>query len=79
MVRSAALDVHVHVHGNGSDWEQRHRVFRDWLRTHPNDRELYARAKEASAHQDWPDMNAYADAKTEVIALIMTRASHTLS
>lgn len=77
MVRSAALDVHVHLCEFNSDWEKRHLLFRDWLRAHPEDRDLYARTKEDLAREDWPDMNAYADAKSDVIAAILARATAT--
>jgi GrpB-like predicted nucleotidyltransferase (UPF0157 family) len=63
MVRTPTKDVHVHVCTLGSTWEQRDLLFRDWLRTHPADRDRYATLKRQLAQQDWPDMNAYADAK----------------
>lgn len=37
--------VNLHVFGPDCPENIRHRLFRDWLRTHPEDRELYARAK----------------------------------
>ncbi|MHA6630937.1 GrpB family protein [Pseudonocardia sichuanensis] len=74
MVRSAALDVHVHVCGEGSDWERRHLLFRDWLRRDAADRAAYAALKRALAERDWADMNAYAEAKGGLIAEITVRA-----
>ena len=74
MVRTADLQVHVHVCAAGSEWERRHLLFRDWLRSHPAERDLYAQTKEDLARQDWADMNAYAAAKTAVISAIMSRA-----
>ncbi|MFE6996439.1 GrpB family protein [Microbacterium sp. NPDC057659] len=52
-------------------WEHAHqRVFRDWLRQHPDDAERYERGKiEASA-----DPSSYNSAKTEVVQEIMDRA-----
>ena len=79
LVRTAALDVHVHVCAVGGEWERRHLLFRDWLRAHPDDRNLYARTKQQLALEDWPDMNAYAAAKSDVIAAILARASGTSS
>jgi GrpB-like predicted nucleotidyltransferase (UPF0157 family) len=38
------------------------------------DRELYAATKRALARQPWKDMNDYADAKTEVVHDLLTRA-----
>lgn len=77
MLRTPALDVHVHVCAPDSDWETRHLVFRDWLRTHPDDRDLYAAVKRDLAGREWDDMNDYADAKTEIIAAIVARAPPT--
>jgi GrpB-like predicted nucleotidyltransferase (UPF0157 family) len=74
MLRTQALDVHVHVCAVGSDWERRHLLFRDWLRRSDADRALYARMKTQLAKRSWPTMNDYADAKTRVIAEITKRA-----
>ena len=48
--------------------------FRDWLRTSKEDRELYARSKRALAEQVWKYTQNYADAKSAIIAEIMSRA-----
>lgn len=74
MFRTPELDVHLHICTTGSYWERRHLVFRDWLRTHPDDRQRYEDVKRDLAQREWDDMNDYADAKTEVIADIMQRA-----
>jgi GrpB-like predicted nucleotidyltransferase (UPF0157 family) len=74
MLRTPALDVHVHVCEIGSDWERRHLLFRDWLRIDSADRIHYAEAKRDLACRDWADMNAYADAKNEIVRQIMVRA-----
>jgi GrpB-like predicted nucleotidyltransferase (UPF0157 family) len=49
-------------------------LFRDWLRTHPDDRELYERAKVELAQRDWKYIQNYADAQSEVVEDIMQRA-----
>jgi GrpB-like predicted nucleotidyltransferase (UPF0157 family) len=49
-------------------------LFRDWLRTHPEDRELYATTKRELAKQAWTYVQNYADAKTGVVRQIMARA-----
>lgn len=74
MLRTPALDVHVHVCSIGSEWERRHPLFRDWLRESESDRAKYAEVKEALAREDWLSMNHYADAKSGVIHEITTRA-----
>jgi GrpB-like predicted nucleotidyltransferase (UPF0157 family) len=75
MLRTPQFDVHVHVCGAGSEWEQRHLVFRDWLRRNEADRSLYETTKRLLARRTWPTVDHYADAKTAVIADIMGRAS----
>jgi len=74
MLRTPALDVHVHVCCIGSDWERRHLLFRDWLRESEADRAKYAAVKKALARQDWPSINHYADAKSGIIQEITSRA-----
>jgi GrpB-like predicted nucleotidyltransferase (UPF0157 family) len=75
MLRTAARDVHVHVWTAGGEWEQRHLNFRDRLRRSAEDRVLYERVKREIAARDWPTMNDYADAKSEVIGDILSRAA----
>ncbi|MCW2839481.1 MAG: hypothetical protein JWR55_964 [Aeromicrobium sp.] len=75
MLRTPDLGVHLHVCPLGSDWERRHRIFRDWLRNHADDRQLYEDVKRSLADRTWNDMNDYADAKSDVVAAIMRRAT----
>ena len=49
-------------------------AFRDWLRTHPEDRDLYEGEKRRLAEQTWTTVQDYADAKTEVVREIVGRA-----
>ncbi|MFI6042626.1 GrpB family protein [Nocardia sp. NPDC051321] len=74
MVRTPERDVHVHICTVGSDWERRHLLFRDWLRHDARDRAAYGRLKQQLAQRDWPDTNAYADAKGPLIIEITGRA-----
>jgi GrpB-like predicted nucleotidyltransferase (UPF0157 family) len=78
MLRTPELDVHLHVCALGSEWERRHRIFRDWLRNHADDRQLYEDVKRSLADRTWTDMNDYADAKSDVVAAIMRRATASL-
>ena len=68
-----ALDVHVHLWSDPNDVE-RHLVFRDWLREHPEDRTLYEHVKRRLAQRPWQNSNDYAEAKTAVIETITRRA-----
>lgn len=74
MVRTPARDVHVHVLTQGDPAADDYLLLREHLRTHREDRELYERTKRALIGQEWVDMNAYAEAKSEVIADIKGRA-----
>lgn len=74
MFRTANLGVHVHCCTTGSDWERRHLLFRDWLRHDQADRAAYGELKNELAKRDWPDMNAYAKAKSALISEITGRA-----
>jgi GrpB-like predicted nucleotidyltransferase (UPF0157 family) len=67
-------NINLHVFSPGSPETHRHAVFRDWLRTHPDDRELYARAKLDLASREWPDTRGYTEAKDDVIDAIYSRA-----
>jgi GrpB-like predicted nucleotidyltransferase (UPF0157 family) len=68
-------NVNVHTFSAGCSEVERMLLFRDWLRSHPDDRELYEDAKRELATRDWKYMQQYADAKTAVVAAIIVRAS----
>jgi GrpB-like predicted nucleotidyltransferase (UPF0157 family)/GNAT superfamily N-acetyltransferase len=65
--------VNLHVFSTGSDEVERMLRFRDHLRRNIVDRDLYADAKRALATREWDDVQDYADAKTDVVADIMSR------
>lgn len=74
MLRTSARDVHVHVYSAACVEIDRNLRFRDHLRTHAQDRQRYEQIKRTLAQIDWPDMNAYAAAKTEMIESILSAA-----
>jgi GrpB-like predicted nucleotidyltransferase (UPF0157 family) len=65
---------HVHVCGTGSEWERRHLVFRDWLRSHQEDAAAYEQLKRNLTEEHPRDTYSYADAKTAFIREIEARA-----
>jgi GrpB-like predicted nucleotidyltransferase (UPF0157 family) len=67
-------DVNVHVFSAGCPEIDRMVGFRDHLRADRDDRELYERTKRELAARRWRYVQHYADAKTDVVAGIMTRA-----
>jgi GrpB-like predicted nucleotidyltransferase (UPF0157 family) len=74
MLRGQDPPVNLHVFNPGCEETERMVALRDWLRTHDDDRELYARTKRELAAQEWKYVQNYADAKTEVIQEILARA-----
>ena len=67
-------NINLHVFSPGCQEIDRMVGFRDWLRTHDDDRELYERTKRELASQTWGYVQNYADAKTEVVEEIVARA-----
>jgi GrpB-like predicted nucleotidyltransferase (UPF0157 family) len=74
MLRTAQLDVHVHLWAHGDPEIARHLRFRDRLRASQEDRSFYADLKHELASRPWDDMNAYAAATSPLIAEILARA-----
>ena len=74
LVRNPVRDAHVHVLEVGDAAADDYLLFRNRLRADPEDRVLYQQTKLALIEQGWADMNAYAEAKTGVIAGIKERA-----
>jgi GrpB-like predicted nucleotidyltransferase (UPF0157 family) len=67
-------NVNLHVFSQGCEEVDRMLRFRDWLRTHDEDRALYERTKRELAAKRWRYVQNYADAKTAVVREIMARA-----
>jgi GrpB-like predicted nucleotidyltransferase (UPF0157 family) len=66
--------VNLHVFTAGCPEIAQMLLFRDWLRSHPEDRDLYAATKRELAKRDWKFVQHYADAKTEIVHAILARA-----
>ena len=49
-------------------------VFRDWLRTHEDERQRFVYTKRELASRTWKHVQNYADAKSEVVREILGRA-----
>jgi GrpB-like predicted nucleotidyltransferase (UPF0157 family) len=74
MFKGPSSDINLHVFSDGCSEVARMLLFRDWLRSHAHERDLYLQTKLALAQREWPETQAYADAKTEVVKKILTRA-----
>jgi GrpB-like predicted nucleotidyltransferase (UPF0157 family) len=67
-------NVNVHTFSDGCDEVDRMVGFRDWLRAHDDDRDLYLAAKRDLAQREWRYVQNYADAKSAVVREILARA-----
>jgi GrpB-like predicted nucleotidyltransferase (UPF0157 family) len=67
-------DVNLHIFTDGCTEITRMLRFRDWLRTHEDDRQLYERTKRELARRTWQYTQHYADAKSDVVREILARA-----
>jgi GrpB-like predicted nucleotidyltransferase (UPF0157 family) len=67
-------NVNVHTFPDGCDEVERMVGFRDWLRAHDDDRDLYLAAKRELAQREWKYVQNYADAKSAVVRDILARA-----
>ncbi len=65
---------HIHMVEIGSEFWQRHLLFRNFLRQNPQVAQAYAAFKKALAQREWQDGNDYAEAKTEFIRSIEAQA-----
>ena len=74
VLKGPDTDVNLHVFSPGSPELRRMVGFRDWLRTHDDDRSLYERTKRELAARTWRHIQHYADAKTAVVEEIIARA-----
>jgi GrpB-like predicted nucleotidyltransferase (UPF0157 family) len=74
MLRTPQQDVHVHVFAADCPEVERYLLLRDRLRHEAAERQLYAQTKRELAARDWPTMQHYAEAKSEVIEEIIGRA-----
>jgi GrpB-like predicted nucleotidyltransferase (UPF0157 family) len=74
LLRGPETAVNLHVFAAGSPEIDRMTGFRDRLRSDPQDRARYLAAKRELAARRWRYVQDYADAKSEVVEDILTRA-----
>jgi GrpB-like predicted nucleotidyltransferase (UPF0157 family) len=74
MFRTPARDAHIHIFSTGCPEIRRQLAFRDWLRVNEADRMRYEAVKRKLAAGDWPDMNAYASEKSEIVEEVTAKA-----
>lgn len=74
LLKTPQADVNLHIFSAGCEEIERMLTFRDWLRTHEEDRQLYEKTKRELAARTWKHTQHYADAKSEVVQTILDRA-----
>jgi len=74
VLKGPDTNINLHVFSLGCPEIERMVVFRDWLRQDEGDRAVYEATKRGLAERDWKYVQNYADAKTEIVESIMTRA-----
>jgi GrpB-like predicted nucleotidyltransferase (UPF0157 family) len=72
---SGAQRLHIHVRQSGSWGEQFSLLFRDYMRTHPEDAEAYSELKLRLAGEHRTNRQAYVDAKGPFIWTVMRAAT----
>jgi GrpB-like predicted nucleotidyltransferase (UPF0157 family) len=66
--------IGLHTFSDGSSEIRKMLLFRDWLRAHDDDRDLYERTKLELAGRRWEFTQQYADSKSVVVGDILARA-----
>lgn len=77
MFKGPDVDVNLHVFSAREAEIDRMVLFRDWLRSHDDDRDAYLRVKRDLAQRTWRHVAHYADSKTAIVQEIMARATGT--
>jgi GrpB-like predicted nucleotidyltransferase (UPF0157 family) len=74
LLKGPDTNVNLHVFSSGCEEVDRMVAFRDHLRSSEQDCALYERTKRDLAKREWKYVQYYADAKSAVVADIMSRA-----
>lgn len=74
LFKSPHIAGNLHVFSAGCPEIERMLRFRDWLRAHDEDQELYQQTKRELAGRTWKYTQNYADAKSDVVEEILARS-----
>jgi GrpB-like predicted nucleotidyltransferase (UPF0157 family) len=77
LLKPPEIAGNLHVFSAGCEEIAQMLLFRDWLRSHADDRALYEATKRALAARTWKYTQNYADAKSAVVREILARARRT--
>ncbi len=74
LLKGTEPSVNLHVFSAGCEEIDRMLAFRDWLRAHPEDRDLYLRTKRELATRTWAFVQDNSDENSNVVRTINERA-----
>ena len=74
LLKGPDAPANLHVFSDGCEQIERMLLFRDRVRSIPEERALYERTKRELAQRVWQHVQNYADAKSEVVEGILARA-----
>jgi GrpB-like predicted nucleotidyltransferase (UPF0157 family) len=74
MLKLPLVDGNLHVFSSGCEEVDRMLIFRNRLRGDETDRKLYENTKHELAGRTWKFVQNYADAKSEIVEMILSRA-----
>ena len=75
VLKGPDTNVNLHVFSDRCIEVERMLAFRDWLRGHASDRDLYEAEKRRLAEKEWKYVQNYADAKSSVVREILARSA----
>ena len=78
LLKSDGMEFQLHVFSSDCEEVDRMLAFRDWLRTHDDDRRKYEETKRELAARTWRHVQNYADAKSDIVREILSRAREDL-
>lgn len=73
-LRSPGLAVNLHVRRDGCVSQQQALLLRDYLRETPDAASRYEQAKRHLAAREWASVDAYADAKSDIVWALLREA-----
>lgn len=74
MFKGPDTDINLHVYSKGATEANKNIMFRNYLRTHPKALKMYENEKKRLAKRKWKYVQNYADAKSEVVNILLQEA-----
>jgi len=74
LLKGSGIDINLHVFSEKTSEIEKMIIFRNWLRSHDDDRNEYEKVKRELSQHIWRHIQHYADAKTVVIEKTLIKA-----